>query len=434
MSVSIRRLSALAVLACALLLAMNARAAFHTFQIEQIFSNADGTVQFVVMHESLNVDGEHQWANHSITPTHNGSGTGFKFPHNLPSSSTHGRRVLIATQGFADLGILTPDFIVPNNFLPTGQGLLNYADVDFVGYGALPTDGVTAINRSGQAVPNVATNFAGQSASVAPPAPPVFGNFQGLWWAVPPGSESGWGINLNHQGTTIFATWFTFGLDGAPMWLVVSATSTAAQPNVFTGKLFGGNGPPFNAFDSSKVSPVEVGTVTFTFTSANTASFAYTVNGVSQVKSIALQQFGTAVPVCNWNIQPLVAATNYQDIWWNAPANSEPGWGLNIAHQGDTLFATWFTFGLDGKPLWLAVSATKTADKAYAGTLFKAVSGPPFNAVPFDPALVKGTAVGPATLTFTDGINGSFSYTVDGIAQTKPITRQVFAPPGTVCQ
>jgi hypothetical protein len=155
---------------------------------------------------------------------------------------------------------------------------------------------------------------------------------------------------------------------------------------------------------------------------------------VSQVKQITLQQFGTVVPVCNWNIQPLIAATKSQDIWWNAPANSEPGWGLNITHQGDTIFATWFTFGLDGKPLWLAVSATKTADKTYAGTLFKAVSGPAFNAVPFDPAAVHGAAAGPATLTFTDGINGSFSYSVDGIAQTKPITRQVFAPPGTFCQ
>jgi hypothetical protein len=430
----VRRLCALAAFASVTLFATTAGAAFHTFQIEQLFSNADGSVQFIVMHESQNQDGEHLWMNHELVVSQGATRKSFRFPHDLPSFSTHGRRVLIATQGFADLGILAPDFIIPNGFLLTGQALLNYADVDFLGYGSLPTDGVTAINRNGASIPNAATNFAGQSASVAPPAPPVFGNFQGLWWNAPPGSESGWGINLNHQGTTIFATWFTFGLDGAPLWLVVSATSTPAQPNTFTGDLFGGNGPPFNAFDPSKVAPVQVGSVTFTFTSATTASFAYTVNGVSQVKQITLQQFGTSVPVCNWNIQPLIAATNYQDIWWNAPANSEPGWGLNITHQGDTIFATWFTFGLDGKPLWLAVSATKTADKTYAGTLFKAVSGPAFNAVPFDPAAVNGAAAGPATLTFTDGINGSFSYSVDGIAQTKPITRQVFAPPGTFCQ
>ena len=71
---------------------------------------------------------------------------------------------------------------------------------------------MTAIDRSVRAIPNVATNFAGQSASVAPAPPPsVFGNFQGLCWNDPDDSEPGWGINLNHQGGTIFATWFTFG-------------------------------------------------------------------------------------------------------------------------------------------------------------------------------------------------------------------------------
>ncbi len=39
----------------------------------------------------------------------------------------------------------------------------------------------------------------------------------------------------------------------------------------------------------------------------------------------------------------LAAVTNYQGLWWNAPAGSESGWGINFAHQGDTLFATWFT-------------------------------------------------------------------------------------------
>ena len=33
------------------LIATAALATFHTYQIEQIFSNADGTIQFVVMHE-----------------------------------------------------------------------------------------------------------------------------------------------------------------------------------------------------------------------------------------------------------------------------------------------------------------------------------------------------------------------------------------------
>ena len=32
---------------------------FHLFQIEQLFSNADGTVQFIVLHEFTGANAEH---------------------------------------------------------------------------------------------------------------------------------------------------------------------------------------------------------------------------------------------------------------------------------------------------------------------------------------------------------------------------------------
>src|SRR5262249_40359129 len=37
-------------------------------------------------------------------------------------------------------------------------------------------------------------------------------------------------------------------------------------------------------------------------------------------------------------------AANYQGLWWSSPANSESGWGVNLAHQGDIIFASWFTY------------------------------------------------------------------------------------------
>jgi hypothetical protein len=422
-------------LVTALAFAPGAQAAFHLWQIEQVFSNADRTVQFIVMHESSGASGERFLQGHSFRSTHDGVTNTFPFPNNLPNVSTAGKRFLIATQGFANLGILAPDYVVPNGFLGTGAGSLNFADVDFFNYPSLPTDGTTAINRSGQSIPNVATNFAGQSASVtAAPPPQVFGNFQGLWWAAPAGSESGWGINLNHQGTTIFATWFTYGLDGIPTWYVVSATSTPASPNTFTGNLFTGTGPPFDNFDPMQVVPAQVGSVTFTFSDANTATFAYDVSGVSQSKTIVRELFGAAFPTC---VSPtpvdLATATNFQDIWWKAPADSESGWGVNFTHQGDTIFASWFTYGADGKATWFVVALDKTAPNQYSGSLVRPVSGPPFNAVPFDPGMVSGTVVGTASLAFSDGNNATFTYTVDGTTQSKPVTRQIFVPPGTIC-
>ena len=57
--------------------------------------------------------------------------------------------------------------------------------------------------------------------------------------------------------------------------------------------------------------------------------------------------------------------------------------------------------------------------------------------MPFNPNAVMRTAVGTATVTFTNGNAATFSYqvTMDGksTSQTKAITRLVFRPPGTAC-
>src|SRR5215470_9515227 len=153
------------------LFAAAAQATFHTWKIEAIYSNADGTVQFVVLHESLNQPGADQWAGKTFTSTHaSGVVRTLTFPGNLPNNRTSGKRVLIATQGFAALSLITPDYVVPNGFLATGGGTLNYAGVDQVTYGALPTDGASGVTRTGTSAPNLATNFSGATA-VIPPLP-----------------------------------------------------------------------------------------------------------------------------------------------------------------------------------------------------------------------------------------------------------------------
>jgi hypothetical protein len=50
------------------------------------------------------------------------------------------------------------------------------------------------------------------------------------------------------------------------------------------------------------------------------------------------------------------------------------------------------------------------------------------------PAGVTAIQVGTATMTFTSGSAGTFNYTVNGITQTKNITKQVFGTPATVCR
>jgi hypothetical protein len=120
-------------------------------------------------------------------------------------------------------------------------------------------------------------------------------------------------------------------------------------------------------------------------------------------------------------------AANYGGLWWASPAGAEAGWGINLAHQGDVIFATWFTYDATGKAWWLTMTANATTSNIYSGTLYQ-THGPAFSAIPFSPAAVTVSAVGTGTLTFSDNDNGSFHYTVNGTEQTKPITRQVFGP------
>lgn len=263
---------------------------------------------------------------------------------------------------------------------------------------------------------------------------------EGLWWNAPSNSESGWGINFAQQGDVIFATWFTYDLTGKAWWLSMTANKTGTSPDTYTGPLFQSHGPAFSAvpFNPGAVIGTIVGSGTLTFGDVNRASFNYAVNGTQQTKSLTRQVFGP-LPTCVYGAQPnFAAATNYQDLWWASPAGSESGWGVNLTHQGDTIFATWFTYDFDGTPMWLVTTAVKTAPATYSGALYR-LTGPPFNSVPFpplgSPGGAAGTSVGSATFAFSDSNTGTFAYIVNGVMQTKNITRELFHPPaGTICQ
>jgi hypothetical protein len=149
-----------------------ASASYHTWQIAEVYSNADGTIQFVELRETLGFTGENLLAGRALTVTRTGGfAKTFVFPNDLPNPNTANRYVLIATQGYVDaaatyaqFGAAMPDYIVPNQFLPTDGGTINYAGVDQVSFGPLPVDGALALYTpvSGSYVDvNVARNFAG---------------------------------------------------------------------------------------------------------------------------------------------------------------------------------------------------------------------------------------------------------------------------------
>jgi hypothetical protein len=267
-------------------------------------------------------------------------------------------------------------------------------------------------------------------------------SYQGLWWNAPAGSEAGWGLNVAHQGDLIFATWFTYDLTGKAWWLVMTAEKTAN--NTYAGKLYQATGP---AFDSVPFPPIGssggaigsvVGDATLTFSDLNNGAFAYTVNGISQIKSITRQVFGM-LPTCVFQPErPTRGLANLTDVWWAAPAGSEAGWGISISDQVNALFATWFTYDRDNTPMWLVVTATQNSSTGeIIGDLYR-TTGPPFNTVPFppmgSPGGVTGSIVGSAAFTFYDDNSATFTYTLEGVTQSKTLAREIFASPGAVCQ
>ncbi len=189
-------------------------------------------------------------------------------------------------------------------------------------------------------------------------------NYQGLWWNP---AESGWGVNLAHQGDLIYLTWYMYDASGKASWLAM----------------------------------------------------------------LAKYSLGGPVPVCTYSSTPnLAAATNYQDLWWN-PA--EDGWGINLTHEGSSMYATWYTYDIDGSPLWVLSLMTQTAPGTWSGSLLRG-SGPPFGGA-FDPSQVHLATVGTAILTISNGNSATWTYTLGSASGTKSMTRTLFgAPAGTPCQ
>ena len=94
-------------------------------------------------------------------------------------------------------------------------------------------------------------------------------NYQGLWW-VSGGAESGWGINLVHQGDQVFATWYTYDASGKPWWLSMLANRISPTSETYAGAIYVDHGPPFSSYVGSGT-PAQVGNGTLTFSDDSNA-------------------------------------------------------------------------------------------------------------------------------------------------------------------
>ena len=258
----------------------------------------------------------------------------------------------------------------------------------------------------------------------------VDANYTALWWNP---AENGWGLNISHQGNILFGTLYTYGADGSPTWYSMSSGAKQADGS-YLGDLVSTTGPAFNAspWNSGAVHGTVVGQMRVTFIDDNNGTLTYNVGGAQVTKVITKLAFQTP-PNCTWSASNRSQSTNFQDLWWGGI--SESGWGVNLSHQGNIVFATLFTYDAAGQPRWFVMSEGRASGVAtYSGALYR-TTGPAFNAVPFTPiTAANNTQVGNMTFTFTNGDTGTMTYTVNGVSVTKAIQRLEFGAIKPLCK
>ena len=110
-----------------------------------------------------------------------------------------------------------------------------------------------------------------------------------LWWAT--FAEDGWGMNIAQQGRVLFPVWYTYDAAGKTTFFTVQGGSwngTVWSGTVYSHTSSAWLGVPYNP---ALITATAVGTMVLDFNDASNATMTYTVNGITQVKTIQRQPY-----------------------------------------------------------------------------------------------------------------------------------------------
>ena len=117
--------------------------------------------------------------------------------------------------------------------------------------------------------------------------------------------------------------------------------------------------------------------------------------------------------------------TDYTDLWFTS---TEPGHGVYMVQEGNTIFLAMFVYDGARLPRWYYgpnVTPVNGSNTSWSGQLVQN-QGTSF-ASPWNPADLFPRAVGTVTLNFTSGSQGTMTFSVDGINVTQQLVRFTFA-------
>ena len=169
--------------AAAYIAAVSVSYAAPAWKIQEVYSTANGNVQFVKLFAAL--DGQNSLNGQTLTYTSGGNVVhSVTFDHSLVGSTAN-QTILIGTASLKTLYGVKPDYLIPPGFLSVGAAnTINYANAsDVVALTSLPTDGVKSLDGLTTTSSSAATailpqakpkNFGGQSTTVT--GPPLLPN------------------------------------------------------------------------------------------------------------------------------------------------------------------------------------------------------------------------------------------------------------------
>ncbi len=201
-----------------LAISFSSRATHHSWQIVEVFSNADGTLQFIEMTSAADshnlVTCCSMYANNKAT----GADKEWKFTADLASSNTNGKSMLIATAGFEAAFGIKPDYIIPDGYLAPAGGDVFYNNT--LTWSALPTDGVMSYGASGINKAGTPKNFSGTE------------------------------VTLTAKPTGTSATQFLMTTSNSANITTLHIVNTSDESQSFTGTLYAGSGEQLGYADT----------------------------------------------------------------------------------------------------------------------------------------------------------------------------------------
>lgn len=221
----------------------------------------------------------------------------------------------------------------------------------------------------------------------------------------PPGAQKPQGIAVKPDGTEVYVV----NQDSGTVSVINATDNTIASTITGLGSL------PYNVAFSPSGSLAYV---------TNTYSGNVSILDTTQRAVVDTVAVGGAPYALGQFIGP---ANPYLGLWYKP---GEDGWGISITEHGSMMFVAIYTYDQSGQPTWYVMSSCPIAGTSCTGDLYE-VTGGTLPTAAWNGSNLKVNSAGTGTLTFADADSGTFSFTINGVAGSKAISRQVFGAGST---